>query len=120
MAVQKQDGLFTDTAESAADLRGKEFHFVTRDANGKAALCGNNGVINGVISEGRDVGYHTSWNTPGNPILKVVAGSAIARGDRVQSDANGAAKTGTNNDIGAARNAAAAGEMVEIDTGAAV
>lgn len=118
MAVQKQDGLFTQTGESASDLRGKEFYFAARDANGKFALAGDGGAIVGVISEGRDTGYHTSVNTKGNPILKVIAGSAITRGDAVQSDASGKAKTGSTNSIGTAINTVAAGEYVEIDTDA--
>lgn len=118
MAVQKTDGLFTLTGESASDLTGKEFYFAARDANGKFTLAGDGGAIVGVISEGRATGYHTSVNTGGNPILKAIAGSAIARGDAVQSDANGKAKTGSTNSIGTAINAAAAGEMVEIDTSA--
>lgn len=117
MAVQKQDGLHTDVGESYEDLSGKEFYFATRRAaDGKLALCGDGGSIAGVISEGREAGKHTSINTPGNPILKVIAGTAITRGDDVQSDANGKAKTGSTNKVGVARNGAAAGEMVEIST----
>lgn len=117
MAVQKQDGLHTDTGESAADLRGKEFYFCTRQAaDGKIALAGDGGSIAGVISEGRNTGYHTSFNTKGNPILKVIAGSAINRGDDVQSDGSGKAKTGSSNSFGVARNSAATDEMVEIAT----
>lgn len=116
MAVQKQDGLHTDVMESAEDLRDKEFYFVKRDSTGKAALAGDGDAISGIISEGRNTGYHTSYNTAGNPILKAIAGSAISIGDSVQSDANGKAKTGTTNAIGTARNGVAAGEYVEIDT----
>ena len=116
MAIQKQDGLHTDCAESAEDLTGKEFHFATYSSADKLSLCGDGGSIAGVISEGKATGYHTSVNTKGNPILKVVAGSAIAFGDSVQSDADGKAKTGTTNAFGTARNAAAAGEMVMINT----
>lgn len=118
MAVQKQDGLFTDCQESAEDLRSKEFYFATRDSTGKFALAGDGESIAGVISEGRNIGYGTSVNTPGNPILKVIAGTGISRGDSVQSDANGKAKTGSTKPIGVARNSAAAGEYVEIQTDA--
>lgn len=117
MAVQKQDGLHTDTGESAVDLTGKEFYFCTRQvADGLIALASNGGSIAGVISEGRIAGKHTSFNTKGNPILKVIAGSAITRGDDVQSDADGKAATGSTNSFGVARNGAAAGEYVEIST----
>lgn len=114
MAVQKQDGLHTDVAESGVDLTGKEFYFAAKGSDGKLALCGNDGRIDGVISEGRDVGYHTTINTRGNPILKVIAGSSIALNAEVGCDGNGKAKTGSTNPFGYARNAAAEGEMVEI------
>jgi len=118
MAVQKQDGLFTDTAQSSEDLTGKELYFVKRTAAGKAALCGDGESIAGVISQGRDVGYHTSFNTPGSPILKAICGEAISRGDEVQSNQFGKAKSGSTNAIGYARNSAVAGEVVEIATDA--
>ena len=115
MAVQKQDGLHTDVAESAVDLTGKEDFFCSRDANGRLVLTGAAGRIDGVISEGRPVGKHTSFNTAGNPILRVVAGAAIARNARVASDAQGRAVTGLGNSFGRARKpVAAAGEIVEI------
>lgn len=116
MAVQKQDGLHTDVGESAADLRSKEFHFCKREGDGKIQICGDGETIAGVISEGRNTGYHTSFNTRGNPILKVKAASAINRGDDVQSATGGEAKTGSTNAFGKARNSAAAGEYVEVET----
>lgn len=91
MAVQKQDGLHTDVGESAVDLRGKENRFCRRDATGKVVLCGAGERAEGVISEGKDVGRHTSFNTAGNPILRVMAGAALAAGDYVGSDAEGRA-----------------------------
>ena len=112
MATQRQDGWATDCKESAADLRGKEFYFASRDSNGKFILGTSGGVIAGVISEGRNTGKHTSINTGGQ--LKVVAGGSIAVGDNVQSDGNGAAITGSTNAFGKAISAASAGEMVEI------
>lgn len=116
MATQKQDGLFTDTAEAAADLTGKEFYFVKHDADGKAVLCGNDEAPVGIISEGRATGYHVSYNTRGNPFLKALAGTAIARGQDVACGNDGKAKPGSTNPFGVARNACASGEMVEIDT----
>lgn len=117
MAVQKQDGLHTDTMESAEDLTGKEDYFVTRNSAGKAALCGAGEVISGVISEGRAAGYHTSYNTKGNPILRVVAGEALAIGAEVGSNGSGQAATGQANPIGRARKAVGgSGEIAEIET----
>lgn len=112
MATQKQDGLFTDTAEAASDLTGKEFYFATLNSSGKAALCGSGDVVAGVISQGRAAGYHVSFNTGGG-FLKVVAGGTIAVGDKIQSDGNGAAITGSSNPCGVAKTAASAGEFVE-------
>lgn len=112
MAVTKTDGLFTDCKESGADLRGKEYHFATRDASGKFVLCGDGGKIAGVITEGRDVGYHTSVDT--GPMLKAVAESEIRPGDAVQSTGLGTAQTGVNNPLGTAINHALGGEFVEI------
>ncbi len=112
MAVQKQDGFFTDCKESAEDLRGKEFCFATRNSTGKLELCGAGEKIAGVISEGRDTGYHTSINTGGQ--LKAIAGGAINPGDNVQSDGSGHAISGSTNMLGVAMNVVAQGEYVEI------
>lgn len=111
MAVQRQDGMFTDAKESASDLRGKEFCLATRTNTGKLDLCGAGGKVAGVISEGRNVGYHTSINT-GNQ-LKCIAGGPIAPDDTIQSDGSGHAITGNSNPFGTAINGAAQGEYVE-------
>jgi hypothetical protein len=116
MAVQKQDGLHTDQGVSNADLTGDEFKFCKRNADGTIDLCGDGGHIAGVISEGKAAGYHTSFNTRGNPILKVISGGQISRGDQVQSGAGGLAKSGAANAFGHARNNAVDGEMVEVET----
>lgn len=117
MARQKQDGLHTDVGESAVDLRGKEDRFCRRDATGKIVLCANGEVISGVISEGRDAGYHTSFNTRGNPILRVIAGEALAQNAEVQSGADGVAVAGATNAFGRARLAVSgAGVIAEIET----
>jgi hypothetical protein len=117
MAVQKQDGLFTDVGESASDLKGQEFKFCKRNTDGTIALCGADEAIAGVISEGKAAGYHTSFNTKGNPILKVICGSAIAIGDSVACGASGLAKTGATNAFGVARSATtASGQYVEVET----
>lgn len=116
MAVQKQDGLHTDVGESNADLTGKEDLFCKRLADGKIDLCGAGELVAGVISEGRPAGKHTSFNTDGNPILRVIAGGALDRGDLVSSGAGGVAVEGTANVFGRVRNplAAVAGDVVEI------
>lgn len=116
MAVQKVDGLHTDCGKSGADLTGKEFYFCKRNTSNEIVLCGNEESVDGVISEGKAEDLHTSFNTLGNPLLKVVAGSAITIDQEVCSDANGKAKAGSTNAVGKARNTAAAGEMVTIRT----
>lgn len=116
MAVQKQDGFHTDSGLSGADLRGQEDHFCKRQADGTIVLAGDGDYAEGVISEGRDVGYHTSFNTAGNEILRVVAGGAIGRNARVQSGANGVAVAGLANSFGRCRNVVGgAGEIAEIE-----
>ena len=113
MAVQRQDGLFADAKESATDLRGKEYYFAKRTTEGKFTLAGDGDKIAGVISEGRDVGYHSTVNT--GKQLKAIAGAPITAGDRVQSNNAGLAVSGATNTFGEAINNAAAGEYVEID-----
>ena len=115
MAVQKQDGLHTDVGESAVDLRGKENLFAADNNDGKLVVAGAGARIRGVISEGKPAGKHTSINTPGNPILRVIAGAAIAKDQRVNSDAQGRAVPGLNNSFGYARKAVSGeGVMAEI------
>lgn len=117
MAVQKQDGLHTDVAVSGADLRGKE-GFAAKKVNGEFVLAGAGDYVEGIISEGRNTGYHTSVNTDGNPIVRWVAGAAVAAGAYVSSDAQGRAVTGTANVFGRARKAVgAAGEVLEVVPG---
>ena len=116
MAVQKQDGLHTAQGERASDLTGKENYFCKRGTDGKIALAGNGESIAGVISQGRTTGKHTSYNTKGNPILKVVAGGTLTTGDEVQSNADGEAVSGSTNPFGYARNSVVEGQLVEIST----
>lgn len=115
MAVQKQDGLFTDVAKSAVDLTDKEQLFISVAADGTGNLTAAGARIDGVISRGMPAGKHTSFNTPGNPILRVMAGAAIAAKQRVCSDAQGRAVPGLTNSFGYAREAAdAAGVIIAI------
>jgi hypothetical protein len=90
MATEKFTGSQTDTGLSDADLTGKELRFCKRTATG-VDLAGAGQKVAGVISEGKALGYHTSFKT-GN-ILKVLAGEDIAVGDQIGSGANGLART---------------------------
>lgn len=113
MAVQRQDSSKTDAKPSAEDLRGKEGCLAVRTTAGSFALCGSGGKVAGVISQGRDVGYHTSINTGGQ--LKCIAGGAITANDTIQSDGSGHAITGGSGAFGTAINSAAQGEWVEFE-----
>lgn len=113
MAVQRQDGLFADAKASGESLLDKEFYLAKRGTDGKFYLAGNGDKVAGVISEGRDVGYHSSINTFSQ--LKCYAGGTITAGDNVQSDATHRAVSGSTNSFGVAINSAVAGEMVEVD-----
>jgi hypothetical protein len=112
MTVQKQDGLHTDVVESAVDLKGKEGLALTRGADGRGNVSGAGAYVDGIISEGKWAGGHTSINTDGNPILRWIAGAAIARGQRVCSDAQGRCVPGLTNSFGKARKAVAAAGIV--------
>lgn len=114
MAVERFTGSQTDAKPSTVDLRGKEFRFLKAVAGGFAvADLGELAV--GTCSEGKDVGLHSSVKT-GNQ-LKVLAGANIAVGNKVASDANGAARVAaaTHHVLGVAKSAGAAGELVTIE-----
>lgn len=115
MATEKFTGAQTDTGLSDADLTGKELLFCKRTATG-VDLCGAGEKVAGVISEGKAIGYHTSFKT-GNQ-LKVLAGEVIAIGDQIGSGANGLARTAvaTDNVCGVAITAASeAGVVFEME-----
>lgn len=117
MTVQKQDGLHTDVGESGEDLRGKEDYLCKRHTDGTVRLAGAGDVIAGVISQGRETGYHTSYNTPGNPILRVIAGEAIAVAAEVCAGAGGKLVAGSTNPIGKTRKAVSAANVIaEVET----
>lgn len=114
MAVQKQDGLFTDSAAGGSDLTGKEYRLCTRASNGQINQSTAGAVVAGVISEGKASGLYSSFNNGGK--LKAIAGGIIAIGDKLQSDANGLAVQGTTNSFGVATSStSASGEYVEFD-----
>jgi hypothetical protein len=62
MTVEKFTGSQTDCQPSVVDLRGKEFFLATRVAGG-FQLAGLGGKVAGVISEGKNIGQHTSIKT---------------------------------------------------------
>ena len=114
MAVTRRDSATADCKPSNADLTGKEFFFATRVGVG-FGVCGDGGVIAGVITEGKPVGQHSSISN--GPQEKVIAAAAIALGAKVASDADGKAVIAATTDyvygrvIKAAQNA---NDLVEI------
>lgn len=115
MAVERFTGSQTDTVLSDVDLRDKEYYALKRTATG-GALCGAGDHCDGVISEGKNVGLHTSFKT-GNQ-LKAIAGAAVAIGARVTPNADGKFITATSGTevFGVAISAAnAANDLFTID-----
>jgi predicted TIM-barrel enzyme len=115
MAVERFTGSQTDTGLSDADLRNKEFYAVKRTATG-VDLCGAGDHCDGVISEGKNTGLHTSFKT-GNQV-KAICGAAIAIGAKVTPDADGKFVTAASGDevFGTAMSATdAEDELVTID-----
>src|SRR5690606_39579620 len=86
MATEKFTGAQTDAALSDADLTGKEFFACKRTTTG-VALCGDGDFCDGVISEGKAQGLHTSFKT-GNQ-LKGIAAEEITVGAKVTPDSDG-------------------------------
>lgn len=112
MAIQKQVGAFTDARPSGADLRGKEYYLASRDASGNFVLAVADGIVAGVIQEGKNTTYWSTVMTGG--IAKVVAGGAVTPGQRMKAGAGGACVAGTTNSFGVSRNACFSGEMCEV------
>lgn len=115
MAVQRQTGSQTDAKESAVDLSGSLYRFAARAADGRFTLPLLGGKVAGVIQEGKTAGRHSTIAT-GNQ-LKVLAGAAIAPGDKISAMADGRARVAAagHEVVAEALSAAAVGELVEID-----
>lgn len=95
MAVERFTGSQTDTVLSDVDLTDKEFYALKRTATG-GTLCAAGDHCDGVISEGKKAGLHSSIKT-GNQV-KAIAGAAVAIGAKVTPDGNAkfiTATTGT-------------------------
>lgn len=86
MAVERFTGAQNDSALSDVDLSAKRFYAVKRTATG-VTLCGAGDFCDGVVSEGKAVGLHTSFHT-GNQ-LKAISGEAINIGQKVTPGVGG-------------------------------
>lgn len=85
MATERFTGSQTDTFLSDVDLRNKEFYAAKRTTTG-GTLCAAGDRCDGVISEGKAAGLHSSIKT-GNQV-KAIAGAAVAVGAKVTPDGN--------------------------------
>ena len=106
MATQQPQGF--DARVSAVDLTGKEYYLAVIDSSGEYDLAGLGEPAVGTIQEGKAIGLSSTVALRG--IVKCVAGTAIAAGDKVASDAAGKAKVVASGQhtIGVAFSAAAA------------
>lgn len=86
MTTERFTGSQTDALVSDVDLTGKEFFAAQRTATG-VKLAGAGERVDGVISEGKVAGQHSSIKT-GNQ-LKGIAGALLSVGMKVTSDGNG-------------------------------
>ena len=82
--------------DAATDLSGKQYHFVTPDADSKFGICtaGDGGWV---LQNKPEAGKAATVQKGG--ITRVVAGDAITAPAYVTSDANGKAVTATTGDI---------------------
>ncbi|MDE2099055.1 MAG: DUF2190 family protein [Patescibacteria group bacterium] len=74
---------------AAADLSSDQFHFVTTDGSGNAALSAAGAPAIGVLQDAPTAGEAGAVRVMG--VSKVVAGAVVAVGSRVASDATGRA-----------------------------
>ncbi len=110
MATQQPQNL--DARISAADLTGKEYYLAVVDSSGEYDLAGLGENAVGTIQEGKAAGLSSTVALGG--VVKCVAGTAIAAGDKVASDAAGKAKVvaTTEHVVGVAMTAAGADLVV--------
>lgn len=80
------------TLEAAADLSTHQYKFVTVDANGRAALCGDNGNCVGILQNKPDaLGKPATVMIPGG-VSKFVGSGNLVPGTIIASDAAGKGK----------------------------
>lgn len=117
MAVSKVHSAARDAAIAGADLSDQLYKFVAKNTAGELVLAGAQAQnIVGVVYETAPLGGAATFAMAGTgAFAKVVAGSALAVGASVSSDAQGRAIVATGNGVGTVRNAVtAAGQIVEV------
>lgn len=113
MAITRRDSANADCLPAAADLREKLYYLCTINSSGQVALCGNQGIVAGVITDGANTGDGCSFSK--GPIEKVICGGTITAGERVECDGNGKAVAGTTAVFGVARQGGVANDIIAVD-----
>lgn len=113
MATQGQQ--IRETYVAGADLRERQFRFVTVGAGGAVAATGAGLKADGVLLNDPNTGEAATVAVFGRVIVEA-AGDIVA-GAEVQSAANGAVATATSTNIrvGKALEAAVAGQLISVD-----
>lgn len=113
MATQGQQ--IRETYVAGADLRERQFRFVSVGANGAVAATANGAKADGVLLNDPNTGEAASVAVFGRVIVE--AGGTIAAGAEVQSGANGVVvnATGSNIRVGKALEAAVSGQLITVD-----
>ena len=104
-----------ETYVAGADLRERQFRFVTVGANGRVAATAAGAKADGVLLNDPNTGEAATVAVFGRVIVE--AGGTIAAGAEVQSGANGVvvAATSTNIRVGRVLEDAVAGQLVTVD-----
>lgn len=114
--MAQQEALTCISLEAGADLSAGQYHFVNMSSDGQVDLVASAGAQGiGVLQNKPDAaGRAASVAVYG--VAKVVAGGSITAGNRIQSDANGAAIAAASGDfvLGVAMTSADSGDLVEV------
>lgn len=111
-----QGNYTTETFIAGQDLSTKQYHFVTRAADGEIDATVAGAFADGVLqNKPKAQGHAATVGVIGR--MKVVAGGTVAAGAFVAADANGRAVTqaSTAKFLGKATEAAVAGQIFTID-----
>ena len=113
MATQGQQ--IRETYVAGADLRERQFRFVTVGANGRVTATASGAKSDGVLLNDPNTGEAATVAVFGRVIVE--AGGNITAGAEVQSGANGVviAATSTNIRVGRALEGAVAGQLITVD-----
>jgi hypothetical protein len=107
------------TLEAAADLSTKQYHAVSVNSSGKAALCDADDYVAGILQN--NPGSGRAATVTYNGVSKVKLGGTVAAGARVTVNASGQIVAATTGDsvLGIALAGGASGEIGTVLIGAA-